>query len=341
VLYSLFGLRLHSNRPIPGLVGLSTLPAEICLDIDICLELMGSRRAELPAGLQQTWYVSRDRDEDGQPLLTIWHLRAAGHHYLRLRYNDCTEFVIDRPGSRIWAAWPDTATLADTATYLLGPILGFVLRLRGVVCLHASAVAVGAQAIAMLGPAGSGKSTTAAVLARLGYPVLSDDIVALTGRGDATLAQPAYPGLWLWPESVSALYDSPDALPRITPGWDKRYLDLTQNGFKFQPQPLPLAAIYILGERNPGSAGPFVEAVPAQAGLLSLVKNTYANLLLDKTQRAQEFELLSQVAASVPLRWVHPQPDPAHVSRIGEVILEDFQTLSSPISGMKSAKKSG
>ncbi len=38
---------------------------------------------------------------------------------------------------------------------LLGLILGFVLRLRGVTCLHASAIAVRDRAIALLGPASS------------------------------------------------------------------------------------------------------------------------------------------------------------------------------------------
>ena len=40
--------------------------------------------------------------------------------------------------------------------------MGFVMLLRGIVCLHASAIAIDDEAIALLGPAGSGKSTTAA-----------------------------------------------------------------------------------------------------------------------------------------------------------------------------------
>ena len=53
-------------------------------------------------------------------------------------YADGTHFVVNQEGTTIWAGWPTTSTLEATFIYLLGPILGFVLRLRGVVSLHAS-----------------------------------------------------------------------------------------------------------------------------------------------------------------------------------------------------------
>ena len=51
----------------------------------------------------------------------------------------------------------------------LGPVFAFVLRLRGAVTFHASAVRIG-DAVAFLGPQGAGKSTTAAALALRGCP---------------------------------------------------------------------------------------------------------------------------------------------------------------------------
>ncbi|MBA3757231.1 MAG: hypothetical protein H0X02_13890 [Nitrosomonas sp.] len=217
-------------------------------------------------------------------------------------------------------------TLEDTATYLLGPVLGFILRLRGHTCLHASAIAVGDAAIALLGPAGAGKSTTAAAFAKANYPVLSDDVVALSHEGDEFLVQPAYPRLRLWPNSVNTLYGSVDALPRLTPSWDKRYLDLTLDGYQFHQQPLPLRAIYILQERTKDPA-PFVEAVPPGIGLISLVGNTYSTHLLDKTMRANEFRSLDRLLASVPLRQVTPHADPTYLTDLCDTILRDYQAL--------------
>src|SRR4029077_52896 len=95
------------------------------------------------------------------------------------------EFAIDAGGKRIEVRWADSTTLENARSYLLGPVLGFLLRLRGVTCLHASAVAVDDFAVAIAGPPGSGKCTTAAAFARRGHAVLSDDVVPLLERGDS------------------------------------------------------------------------------------------------------------------------------------------------------------
>ncbi|HVR38367.1 MAG TPA: hypothetical protein VMU84_04675, partial [Thermoanaerobaculia bacterium] len=92
-------------------------------------------------------------------------------------YADKTRFVVARDGSAIWCTWETTAE--DAATYLLGPILAFVVRLRGALALHASAVLVDDRAIVFAAPPGGGKSTLAAAFARRGHAVLADDVVRL------------------------------------------------------------------------------------------------------------------------------------------------------------------
>lgn len=322
MLYSAFGLGLESNQFIPGLVTLEAIPA---IDVRVWLNLLPSWVKEVPEQVQQVCYVSPYQDDRGVPILRAWKLLDDA--YFRLLYFDRTEFIINRAGTEIWGNWPDNLTLEDTATYLLGPIMGFLLRLRGVTCLHASAVAVGDKCMAILGPTGAGKSTTAAGFTKAGLPILSDDVVALLDGKNKFSVQPAYPRLRLWRESVKALYGSPDLLPPLTPNWDKRYLDST-HGLKFCCSPLPLGAIYILGDRITSSSAPFIEAVPIQIGLINLVANTYANSLLDKGMRAQEFDLLSRVVANVPLRGVTPHANPAYLSKLCDVILDDFHAVA-------------
>ncbi|CAN5664625.1 hypothetical protein BH18ACI4_BH18ACI4_06730 [soil metagenome] len=271
------------------------------------------------------WYVSPKYESGADPRLVVWKL---AEDYYQVHYADGTEFLIDKSGSRVWATWPaKTLTAEDTATYLLGPILGFVLLLRGCSCLHASAVAIKDRAIALLGPAGVGKSTTAAAFAELGYSILAEDVVTLDDRETSFLVQPAYPCIRLWPASVRVLYGEHSELPQLTPTWDKRYLDLNKQKYKFQNEPLPLAAIYLLGERREDSLAPSIEKTTPGEALISLIANTYATYLMDNDMRAREFELLGRVVGNVSFRKVTPHTDPANIYKLCEAIVEDARQL--------------
>lgn len=317
---TVYGLGLRVNMPIAGLAGLAA-PAQV--DVNMTLGSLPPELARPSLGDVEEYYASPNRDVHGQPTLKVF--RLFGGEYFRINYRDGTVIVVDAQGENVWAIWPDTATVEDTATYLLGPILGFVLRLRGVICLHASAVAVGDKAIALVGPSGAGKSSTAAAFARLGYPVLSDDVVALSDLGDRFEVRPAYPRVRLWPESVLSLFGSDNALPRITPGWDKRFLDLRTPGYQFQHVPLPLAAVYFLGGRSGDISVPIVEPVSPRNALIRLVTDTYTNYLLNLAQRAQEFELLGRMVENVPTRQVTPGADFSRIDDLCAAIVADFE----------------
>jgi hypothetical protein len=273
----------------------------------------------------RTWYEGRALD-GGEPILRVSTLDEG--RYFRFRYADGTEFVLDRDGMRLWARWPEPLTLEDTAVYLLGPILGFVLALRGITSLHASAVALNGSAVALVGRPRAGKSTTAAALAGRGHPVVSEDVVTLSDQGSVFHVQPGYPCIRLWPASVQALYGSTDALPLMTPNWEKRGLDLIGQGHTFQPGPLPLRAIYLLGERTADPSAPSVEAVAPRDALIGLVANTYSNYLKDKEMRAQEFRVLARVVAGVPVRRVIPHADIARLPALCDLLVNDFRDLA-------------
>jgi hypothetical protein len=275
-------------------------------------------------GKEELTYASSNPEDTSNPGPCVW--RVAERGLLRIGYPDGTQFWLDDKREAVWATWPETSSLEETSTYLLGPILGLLLRLRGITCLHASAVNFGGQGIVFVGPAGAGKSTTAAAFARDGHAVLSDDIVALVERKGSFLVMPAYPHLCLWPDSANMLYGSADALPRFSANWEKRRLALGETGPSFESRPLPLAAIYILGGRRPDSA-PCVEAVRPQAALLSLVADTYANRILDRELRAREFEVLGRLAATVPIRRIYPHTDSSRLGDLCRVIEADFAAL--------------
>lgn len=312
---SIYGLGIVTNSLIPG-VPASPIASE---DLRINFGSLPAWLYELNAAQAEACYVADYKSECGEPALRVFRLLDG--KYYRFDYADDTKFLIDHSGCEVWAEWSPPLTLEDTATYLLGPVLGFVMLLRGIVCLHASAIAIGDEAIALVGPAGSGKSTTAAAFAERGYSVLAEDVVTLDDRGDRFLVRPGYPCIRLWPPAVKALYGSENHLPRLTPNWDKCYLDLTE---RFQTTPLRLAAIYQLGERHHDACAPFVSALDRAEGLMALVANTYATKLMDKQMRAREFELLTRVVGKVSVRRVTPHADPARLRDLCDAILNDF-----------------
>ena len=320
--HTAFSLRICSNVPVPGLLFLAA--SNITPDLQIQLGASPFSESEFRGIAEKLIYESSYADESGNPGLRIW--KSAGGRYLRLAYFDGTQFWLEHSGNEIWATWPKTSTLEDACSYLLGPVFGLVLRLRGVTCLHASAVALHGAAVAFVGMEGAGKSTTAAAFTREGDGVLSDDVVALQERESQFFVVPAYPHVCLWPESVAMLYGSPDALPRFSKGWEKQRLSLGDREARFESEPLPLGAIYFLGERRADPA-PFVEAVRPQAALLSLVADTFANKVLDREMRAREFEVLGQLVTRVPVRRLFGHRDPARIHDLCRVVREDFASL--------------
>lgn len=304
-------------------MGATDPSTELC-DVELHLGIPPHSTREILSGPEELTYASTETNAAGEPALRI--LSVARGDFVRLAYEDGTEFWLDRNREHVWATWPDTSSLENTTSYLLGPVLGLVLRLRGVTCLHASAVGFENRSVVFVGAPGAGKSTTAAAFAQEGHGVLSDDIVALAESGGAFQVMPGYPYLCLWPESLEMLHDSPEAFPRITPDGEKRRLALGIKGTRFEKRPLRLGAIYFLGDRRPDPA-PYVEAIRAQAALLSLVADTYANKILDRDLRAREFEVLSRLVETVPIRRAFAHSDASRIGDLCRVIREDFVSL--------------
>jgi hypothetical protein len=324
--YKIYGLHLQTNVIISGLVEIHYRTSSP-VDIRVFLGTFSNCIKDLLASDRVNYYTSPWHNQTGYPHLTVDTLAAGA--YFHFHYDDNVQFILNQAATEVWGTWPENLAIQDTALYFLGPVLGFMLRLRGITCLHASCIAVGEKAFAIFGVSGAGKSTTAAAFAERGYSILSDDVLPLKEIDNIFHAIPGYPRLRLWPSSVEALYGTPDAQPLLSPNWSKRYLDLSDNAYKFRSTPLPLEAIYIIEQRSEDPAAPFIEAIPPTKGLFALVSNTYRNELLDKRMRRQEFDVLGRLVNQVPLRRLTPHTDITKLPELCDKILEDFQRLAS------------
>ena len=299
--YSAYGLQLISDRPIPDLVPLDPAASK-APDLRIQFEEEETAGGEGDPGGETLWYTTDIQDADGNPALKIWKGRSGGDYFVR--YSHGLTFRVDSALSCVCVHQVQPISEKDVAPFLLGPLLGIVLRLRGTTCLHASAVEIDGKAVAFVGVPGAGKSTTAAIFAQKGHSVLTDDIVAIEKRGSRFMIHPGYPFLNLLPRSMALLSGSAETSPVVEPVLEKSQLMLDGRGLRFQGEALPLAAIYILAERSSEASTTMSGSLSAQEAIIALASNTYANKMLDVAMRAREFRELGELVRSVPIRWL-------------------------------------
>ncbi|HEU4881390.1 MAG TPA: hypothetical protein VFT45_04065 [Longimicrobium sp.] len=313
--HRLYGFLVEADRPIPGLAAV-----EEDGEPEVRISLGRVPEDVFPPGdAGEPWYVSPRMTPAEAPTVVVDRLAGEG---FRLRYADGCAYHVDAAGTRVACTWPAHFTVEDAATYLLGPVFGLVLRLRGIPSLHASAVAVDGAAVALVGAAGTGKSSTAAAMAARGHALVADDVLALRVEGDGIRAQPAYPHLRLWPDIVPALLGPGAELPPLTPNWDKRGLRLDE---AFHPHPLPLGAVYVLCGREAGPDAPRLEPMGGMDALLALVSNGYVGWFPDRAAQARELEVLGRVARTVPVAWAVPSADPARLGELCAMIEADVR----------------
>lgn len=315
-LFRLYGLTVEVQTPLDGLLA-GWMPEGVGPpDLRIGLLAAGDTAGH---GGWVSAYKAVDQFADGTPEFVADRQPSSGS--IRLTYHDGVAFTVNADGTCVGIFVPDSVQTAELLPALLGPIMGVVMRQRGTVCLHASAIAMGDRAIALVGDSGAGKSTTAAALARRGHAVLSDDVVPVRPDADRYMAVPAYPKLRLWPESAAALMGSADALPPMMPGWSKRALDLAHHALNFQGTPLPLSAVYFLGPRQRQRSA-FTDVAPADA-LMRLVSDSFASRAQTLAQRADEFQLLGKLVREVELRQVCASDDLSQLDDLCEAIEAD------------------
>ncbi|MCZ8547757.1 serine kinase [Mesorhizobium qingshengii] len=147
---------------------------------------------------------------------------------------------------------------------LLGPVLALLLHRRGLLVLHASAIAVAGKSAIFMGDKGAGKSTTASAMIRAGHDLLTDDVVALDlTNPNQPMIVPGFPQIKLAADAAAAIsFRDAEVRPRAHPEIDKMQHRL--NG-AFSGERVPAGRIYMLerGEKADITPLPGIAALPA------------------------------------------------------------------------------
>lgn len=192
------------------------------------------------------------------------------------------------------------AAASDIAAFITGTVFGILLHQRNQIVLLASAVRVNGKAVLFCGPSGAGKSTLAAALAQRGYPVLADDMCAMTLSSDGTAAVHADGDrLKLWARAIDELKLA-----------DRRGESLRAGLGKFYVEPpasvhgtLPLGAIYALREARPPLAAGIDRPNIVDAALL-LRRSAYRPLLVRTMNQKALYFRASAVANHAGIHYL-------------------------------------
>jgi hypothetical protein len=175
----------------------------------------------------------------------------------------------------------------------LDSVLFSIALIFGFEALHAGAVATDKGAIAVTAGPGGGKSTLLAELLRGGCSMLSDDVVVLESRGDASpLAHPGAP-LMTVPATIDPLPGTP-----IAAVGEERWVAVPTHR-----EAIPLANLVVLNRRPGLDTGLHRVENPLVALMASLLRFPRS----PERERAR-FEIAGAIASHVPVWELRADP---------------------------------
>lgn len=235
-------------------------------------------------------------------------IRTAEGGYL-LTFSTHASLFVDKDLTRMDIRLGPTGTGELVSLLVIGVGLSFVATLDGGLVLHSSAVAAPAGVLAFVGPSGAGKSTTAALLARVGKCVISDDALRIDLLGERYVGTGAGTELRLRPNAL-AIADALASWRRRTTGDGRVAITSPRSALAARP----IAGIYV--PRIGGASARKVVARPASAheGAIQLLRALRVGTWLDAAILERQTRAVAALARSVPVYFLDMPPDlPADV----------------------------
>jgi hypothetical protein len=179
-----------------------------------------------------------------------------------------------------------------------GPLYAMILKQRGFLVFHASAVSNRGRAIAFLGFSGQGKSTLAAAFHfRKNHALVTDNALAVSWDAKGKpLAIPAQPFLKLSGRTTAALGIDGSEYDAIEPGSHKKKIPARAK----KAEPARLGCLYVLKDGSEVR----IEAVTRADAFTELVRHSYFPADAFPPDSGENFSALARLASRLPLRRV-------------------------------------
>ena len=280
--YSLYGLSLRSAIPLPCPVADRELASA---DVD----LVECKPNEILEELGQERTLFR---EDG-----FWQCSLFEDGSAHVVWKEHFEFRVSADAKQV--LWRKLQEVPNEVfvTYFLGQVLSYCLLARGIEPLHATAIVVDDQAIAFLGDSGYGKSTLAATFLQRGYPLLTDDVLALEFRDKRIWARPGIARVKLNPDSADALLCGSRAI-QMNSFTSKMIFPL--NRAQHLNRVVPLQALYVLPLKASRSRIK-VRRLAGRSAFFPIIQNTFNDTVLHPYRLKQQFVFADRLTRMVPI----------------------------------------
>lgn len=290
-LYSVYGLTIHSEIPLPGM-RTGEGPPDV-------LVRYGQVERQPPEEIRINGYYGLSGDD----IHYVWR------GICRTRIQGGREITVE----------PDPGDHEDAIMNLvIGPFIALAMHQRGRLVMHGSGVLINGAVVGFVGNSGQGKSTTAAAFMLEGYPIVTDDLLSVMEQDDdgGFIAHIGGSQIKLWPESVRAIGADPDHLPRIASVKDKRMYSFERSG---TAETLPIACIYVLEEGEEG-----IEPLKPNEALVELARHSYCAILIDEMgDRRRHFMQCARLAARIPVRRLRRRLSLDRLDNIVRMVVED------------------
>ncbi len=210
---------------------------------------------------------------------------------------------------------------SDMTLFLLGSAFDALLKQRGHLVLHGSAVVINGETVIFSGVSGAGKSTLAAAFYKKGYKILTDDlcVIAFSSEG-VPYVLPGYPRLKLWSDVAQKFGEDTSQLSRVRSQVDKFELPVQQG---FESNSLPVRNMYCL---IPTQCSNMVKMqLTGFEKIETLISNTYRfGLLKGMKQRPLHLQQCAAVAKAMAMYKINRPSDTFVVDEIVACIEQDI-----------------
>ena len=243
----------------------------------------------------------------------IWALTDKGEKYrtelnlfrcatsVSLKVNCEGQGIFKFTGNQLTIDWQNTGT--GSAHYFQTVGLAIWLELNQVLCIHGNALEYKGQAIGLVAPSGTGKSTLSAKLCESGFSWMTDDMMALhpENNGEQFRIYPSWPVARMWPDSVEAALNVDHvSLNKVHSGFNKRVVTLEGNLSAGKTSQL-LSTVYVLNRVTDANKICEIKAVKGSRAIILLLQNSilgdaYRALGVEKSRIATLSKLLDKIS---------------------------------------------